>query len=67
MPGISEQGNVRFDEIRVRLMDPQTPRLNLDADGEMGLYLSIKFGIWRKELFNRQICTSPSVVGIISC
>jgi hypothetical protein len=53
MPGISEQSHVRFDEIRVRLMDPQTPRLNLDANGEMSLYLSIKFGIWCKELSNR--------------
>jgi hypothetical protein len=34
-------------------MDSQTPRPNLDADGEACLYLNTELRIWREKLFNR--------------
>lgn len=57
--GVTNQCNVTLDNVWIGIMDPQSPRLDLDADLEMCFDLSIEFGIWCKEFFDGQIGSSP--------
>lgn len=64
MTRVSDQRNIVLHKVRVRLVYPQTPGLNLDTNGKMGLDLSIELRIRCEQLLNREIGTTPCVIDV---
>jgi hypothetical protein len=63
---ISEKTHVALLDIRIRLMHPQSPWLDLLANSKMSEDLAVELWIRLEEILNRKTIRAPCLCGVVA-
>jgi hypothetical protein len=63
---VSEKADVLLGDVGIRLVNPQTPGLDLLSNGEMSKDLAVELGIRLEEILSREILRSPGLCSVVT-
>jgi hypothetical protein len=63
---VAEKTDVAFLDIGIRLVDPESPGLNLLSDGEVTEDLAVELGIRLEEIFDGKTIGSPGLCSVVA-